>query len=104
MILTVIIKDINGHEIVEGSRVCAYEQNYVEVSRDESGLVPIIEVDSSRPIPVKDVPLFIGHVRWDDEQLCFMVVIEKMMVDWNPAPCSVHMGGGSYTYELMPSL
>lgn len=101
MTIEVTIRDINGAIIKEGSRVCAYEQRYAEVSRDESGPVPIVEVDISRPMPIKDVPLFIGRVRWSHEHLAFEIAIEKMLVDWVSPPCSVRMGGGSYAFELM---
>lgn len=101
MTITVELNDINGTPLSEGSKVCAYAQEYAEISRDDSGDIPIIEVDHARPRPIKDVPLFIGRVAWDAEQLAFEIVIEKMMVKWESEPCRVRMGGGHYAYELI---
>lgn len=101
MTIEIELKDINGKALAEGSRVCAYAQDYAEISRDESGCIPVIEVDQSKPKPIIDVPLFIGQVVWNPEQLAFEIVIENMMVEWNTNPSRVRMGGGNYAYELI---
>lgn len=101
MKLEIELKDINGSPIEIGDKVCAYAQEYAEVSRDESNGVPVIELDRARPKPIRDVPLFIGRVVWDAEQLAFEIAIEKLMVDWEAQPSSVRMGGGHYVYELV---
>ena len=101
MTIEIEIKDIDGNPIVEGSRVLAYAQDYEEVSRDESGNIPVIEVDHTRPKPIKDVPLFIGCVVWNPEELALEIAIEKMLVKWQTNPSRVRMGGGNYEYGLV---
>lgn len=96
------LKDINGQPLDHGSRVVAYAQEYEEVSRDESDpSCPIVEEDHDKPRPIKDVPLFIGRVMWNPEQMAVQVRIEKMMVKWECEVSSVRMGGGGYAYELL---
>ena len=101
MTLEIELKDINGNEIKEGSKVCAYVQDYVEMYHYRSDDAPIVVLDHTKPKPIKDVPLFIGKVVWNNEQLAFEILIEKMMTDWNPIPSSIKMGGGAYAYELI---
>lgn len=101
MTLIIDVRDMNGVPISEGNRVCAYAQEYDEISRDEVGGIPVVEVDHGRPKPIKDIPLFIGRVEWSPDQLAFEIAIEKMMVKWEAVPCRVRMGGGQYAYELV---
>lgn len=101
MKIEIALKDINGKALAEGSRVCAYAQDYAEISRDESGGIPVIEVDHAKPKPIKDVPLFIGRVVWNPEQLAIEIAIEEMLVEWATSPSRVRMGGGNYAYELI---
>lgn len=97
----ILFKDINGSDINLGDRVCAYAQDYDEVDRQYLHGVLVVELDSTKPKPIKDIPLFIGKVRFNEEELYVEVLIEKMMVEWENPPCSVRMGGGFYVYELM---
>ena len=101
MTIEIEIKDIDGKTINEGSRVCAYAQDYAEISRDESEGVPVVELDHTRPKPIKDVPLFVGRVFWNAEELAVEIAIEKLLVKWEHAPAYVRMGGGNYAYGLI---
>lgn len=93
------INDINGTPLQLGDTVLAYAQEYEEVSRDESCGVPIAQVDTARPKPLKDVPLFKGRIEWDAEQMALQIRIEQVLVNWEPKPAVVQMGG--YVYEKL---
>ena len=101
MTLNIDIKDINGRDIQIGSEVCAYARNHSEVLIDKINGIAVVELDITKPKPIADLPLFIGKVVWNKEQLSLEILIEKMMTDWDPIPSSVQMGGGSYAYELI---
>lgn len=100
MTLKLDIKDINGKDIEIGSRVYAYAQNYTETLLDEINGVEIIEIDITKPRPIADVPLFIGQVIWNSEELAFEIRVEKILADWEIKPAYIRMGGGMYAYEL----
>ena len=51
---------------------------------------------------MKDVPLFVGIVKWDQEQLALLVFIEKILVEWECDIATVRMGGDNYHFELAP--
>ena len=98
MILNFPLQDINGADILIGSRVCAYALQYKVTGCDSQG---IIEVDGSQPLPLKDVPLFTGAVVWSQNQLAMVVTVEKVMAaNGFEGVASVQMS--HYQYELMP--
>lgn len=100
--LRIEIRDINGTPIVAGSRVCVYPQEYAVISRSntEYGETPTALVDSRRPLPIKDLPLFIGRVRWNQYLLAFDVAVEQVL-GATLGQVSVTMGGGNYAYEVL---
>lgn len=103
MNLQIQIKDINDRDINIGDRVCAYAQNYSEISRsdpDEGG-IQVVELDTSKPRPIQDVPLFIGTVAWSEDMLALEVVVERILAKWDSNPSRIRMGGGCYAFELM---
>lgn len=90
--------DIDGNPIKIGDYVWVYPQQYEEVSRDTSGEIDVVEVDSSRPKPVLDVPLYAGTVQWSDYDLRFEVRIER---DFGKhGIVSVGLGGGNYAFQI----
>ena len=100
MTIHVEVNDINGQPLALGDEVVAYALEYAEVSRDESWGIPVIEVDSSRPKPLRDVPLFRGRIVWDAGRLDLEVEILEtleMFVEWETKPSRVRMAG--YLYE-----
>lgn len=61
-------KDIDGKDIKLRDRVFVFSQDYEVIAADYSDRVPVVLVDSNKPLPLKDVPLFIGTVYWSDEE------------------------------------
>ncbi len=102
MNIEVQVKDINGNEINLGDRVYAYAQNYAEISRSEpdEGGIQVVELDTSKPKPIQDVPLFVGVVAWSEDMLALEIVIEDILVEWGSSPSRIRMGGGCYVYEI----
>lgn len=100
------LKSLSGLEILEGSTVAVYAQDYVvtHVHSDGSdGTPPVIEVDHSKPLPVADVPLAHAHVYWDTDMLMWKGRIVWKCPEWeaSPSACTISMGGGFYAFEII---
>lgn len=91
------LDDNFGNPIYRDDEVIAYGQEYEEIALAGD----VVEVDADKPRPVADVPLFRGFVRWDEDQLAYVVEVTEIMGDWELKPSSIRMGGGAYAYELV---
>lgn len=94
-----VIDDIDGSPIHEGDEVFAFAQEFRSTLIDDSGGIPVYEEDASKPLPVKDVPLFRGIVEWSADQLAYLIRISWVCPQWGLAPSTIGMGGGSYVYQ-----
>lgn len=94
----IVTKDMDGNDLLEGDRVMAFQARY-ETTRIEDN---IYEEHHDRPLPTRDVPLFIGSIYWSKEMLAWWIKVEKILVEWETKPCGIAMGGGSYLYQKMP--
>lgn len=102
MTLTFDLRDLNGRSVNLGDKICAYAQEYEVTHREETpGETPVECLDTTRPKPFKDVPLFIGRVVWSDAALALEVKIEEVMVRWEIKPASVFLGGGQFVFEVL---
>lgn len=77
MTITTSFKDIDGRDINLGDKVFVFSQEYEVIEEDYSDGVPVIMVDFSKPLPIKDVPLFLGRVEWCDDRKALIVRVEK---------------------------
>ena len=75
------LKDIDGQELQLGDRVFAFEQEYESVVVEEDEDISIVEIDRSKPLPLLDVPLYIGRLTWDPEFMQVMVKVERTLVE-----------------------
>lgn len=100
MKLEIELNDVNDKPINIGDRVIAYEQAYkiIEVGYYDE-LDRVVVVDMEKPLPTKDIPLFIGKVAWNKDDLCLELIVEKLLADWEPKPATIKMVNG-YAYEL----
>lgn len=102
MTITLELQDIDGQPLELGDRVFGFAQSYAELSRKGggfSGECLEIEEDRTRPMPVKDVPLFVGAVAWCSEMLNLVIDVEEIFADWQLPPSRISMGGGHYVYQ-----
>lgn len=99
------IRDMNGAPLVLGQRVRVYEQRYAVAGRDEACGVPVVTVDSGRRLPVADVPLFEGVLRWNEFEAMVEITVERLWAwgadDGMPTPTAVKFGGASYAVEAI---
>lgn len=98
--------DINGTPLRLGDYVIAYAQDYEEVKptvriHDPAEIVTdtlkVVELDDSKPKPVKDVPLFVGHIDWDDYGKSIIVRLHKSMTPMELQPA--HARFCDYLFE-----
>lgn len=90
--------DIDGDPIKVGDYVWVYPQQYEQISSDTSEGIEVVEVDSSQPLPILDVPLYAGTVQWSDYDLRFEV---KVVQDFcERGVVSVGLGGGNYAFHI----
>lgn len=101
MIITCECKDINGVPIELGSKVCVYAKDYEIRSSEMSGDIEIIELDIEKPKPLKDVPLMMGTVIWEENQMAVLVHVDKMLVEWEAPPGAISMDFYNYAFEVI---
>lgn len=103
----IVCKDMNGEPIHEGDRVMGFEQRYHSTLVGHGSVpgcddeLPIYEIDTSKPLPSPDVPLFRGQVYWSEDMLAYWIKLDWVTEQWNPSPCCLQMGGAGYSYQLV---
>jgi YopX protein len=55
------LTDVNGKEVYEGDNVVVYPSNYVTTHIEGN----VYEADITKPLPLQDVVLFIGTIRYN---------------------------------------
>ncbi len=99
------IRDMNGVPLALGQRVRVYEQRHAVVERNDVCGVPVVTVDTARPLPVADVPLFEGVLRWNEFEAMLEITVERLWAwgedDGMPTPTAVKFGGASYAVEAV---
>lgn len=78
---------------------------YDVAGRDEAFGVPVVTVDSGRRLPVADVPLFEGVLRWNEFEAMVEITVERLWAwgsdDGTPTPVAVKLGGAAYAVEAI---
>lgn len=77
------LKDIHGRAVLAGDKVWLYPQEYEVISIDDSGPIPVHEVDTTKPKPVPDTPLVRGEVYWSTDQLMWVVKVSWQTPKWS---------------------
>lgn len=96
MIISFDLLDIDGNSIQLGDRVLVYQQAYEVVDREGNE----VTIDIDRPLPVADVPWFVGVVQWGFTMLRLEVAIEESLREGIP-PASISMGGPGYSFQVI---
>ena len=98
MHITLDIWDINGEPLSLGDMVLGYGLEHEVVGGDGGN---VVEVDLSRPKPVKDIILFRGTVEWNQDLLALTIRIHELFAKWETGPSSVRMS--DYQYQRLYS-
>lgn len=77
------LKDIHGRAVLAGNKVWCYPQDYEVISVDDSGPIPVHEVDTTKPKPVPDTPLVRGEVYWSTDQLMWVIKVSWQTPTWD---------------------
>lgn len=90
-----ITKSLSGEDIYEGNEVLVYPREYAIAEQLSE---EICVVDTSKPLPVADLPYARGIVEWNPDMLWYQVRLNWACKAWsNPMPASIAMG--SYAFD-----
>lgn len=97
------LKDSQGEDIYEGDILMAQEARFEETVMSEELIedvnVKVIFVDTDKPLPSPDIPLFTAVVEWNEMMCAFSLRYLTQPEDWDGA--STMLGGPSYSYTIV---
>lgn len=98
-------RDLHGRDIREGDEVFLYRQEYERTILNPDavtqGETPVYLMDSNRPLPVADVPMARGVVRWDTFRMAYVIRLKWKCQQWDTGIAGCLMGGANYVYEIL---